>query len=484
MLDPSFGGDGQVQTAVGTEDRGNAMVLQPDGKIVVAGRTRPGAVRFDFALARYNADGSLDTTFGGGDGTVITSLSALASDDEALALALQPNGKIIAVGSMRNTGGGLIASGVIRYNADGTLDSTFGNGGIAIVDRAVDKAVALQTDGKIVIGGGGGSSQLADYQITRLLPNGSPDPTFGVGGHVTIDFAGSGDGVWGLAIQSDGKIVAGGQTRLLGDDDNFAVARLNPDGGLDTGFGSGGKVATDFDGSTDVGYAVTLQSDGRIIVAGQARTGTNEWAFGLVRYRIDGSIDTGFGNNGRVRTDVGIVDVAFAVKVQPNGKIVAAGLIGPGGFAVTRYNSDGTIDSSFGTGGIALAFFEGTDQARAVAIQPDGKIVVAGTADGGAIIGQFALARFFGDPFTGATGSISGRVLDANGNPARLAIVSLGGEQGGRVYTTINPFGYYRFSGLPLGSRYAISVVSKRNTFTIQPVLVNGAVPLDLQAEP
>jgi len=137
-LDPTFGMGGKVTTAVGTEDRGNAMVLQPDGKIVVGGRTRPGATRYDFALARYNADGSLDTSFGTG-GTVLTSLNrATAPEDEILALVLQPDGKIIAVGSARAASGAFISTGIVRYNPNGSLDSSFGNGGIVLINRVVD----------------------------------------------------------------------------------------------------------------------------------------------------------------------------------------------------------------------------------------------------------------------------------------------------------------------------------------------------------
>ena len=483
-LDPSFGNGGMVQIAMGTEDRANAMVLQPDGKLVVAGKTRLGAVRFDYVIARFNTNGSLDTTFGTG-GKVVTSLGFQGgSDDEAIALALQPNGKLVAVGNARGSSGGFVATGVVRYNSNGTLDQTFGTGGITLIQRSVDKAVALQADGKIVCGGGNASSEFGNYQLARLNRDGSLDNSFGDAGVVVLDFAGNADGIQGLAMQPDGKILAAGQARASGENEQFSLARFNPDGSLDTTFDGDGKVRTDFDGRDDFGYAVVLQPDGKIIVSGEARTDVNAVDFGLVRYNPDGSLDTGFGVNGRVRTpmDAGW-DTAFAVKLQPNGKIVAAGVIGPGGFAVARYNADGSLDTGF-AGGKTFAFFAGTDQGRALVIQPDGRIVVAGTADGGGILGEVALARFFGDQFTGMTGSISGRVLDANGNPARLAVVSLGGEQSGRVYSTINPFGYYRFIGLPLGTTYTISVVSKRDTFATLPVLVNGDVPVDLQAEP
>lgn len=413
-LDATFGAGGKVQTSVGTEDRGNAMVLQPDGKIVVCGRSRPGAVRFDFALARYNQDGSLDTSFGTG-GTVITSLAQPnGADDECLALALQPDGKLVAVGSQRSSGGALTATGIIRYNPNGTLDTTFGTGGIVILQRGVNNAVVLQPDGKIVVGGGGGDAQLANYQITRLNPNGSPDATFGTGGDVTIDFAGSGDGVWALALQPDGKIIAAGRSRVLGDDDNFAVARLNPDGSLDPNFGTGGKAVADFANDTDVGFGVVLQTDGKIIVSGRAKPSTNIFDFGLVRFNFDGTIDPTFGTGGRVTTNFfNGIDAAYAVKIQSNGKIVAAGVSGGSStaFGVARYSPNGSLDTTFGNGGLVETFFEGIDEGRALQIQPDGKIVVAGTANGGGVIGNFALARYLGD-----TVAPRGRLFDFDGD--------------------------------------------------------------------
>ena len=401
-LDPSFGAGGKVSTPIATEDRGNAMVLQPDGKLVVGGRSRPGATRFDFALARYNPDGSLDPTFGNG-GAVLTSLErAGAPDDEIHALALQPDGKIIAVGSAVTFGSGaLISTGIVRYNPDASLDPTFGNGGIVLIDRAVNFAVVLQPDGKIVCGGGGGVASTADFRLSRFNPDGSLDPTFGVGGNVDLDFNGSGDGVYALALTAEEKILAAGRSRSSspGDltQDNFAVARFNPDGSVDSTFGTGGKVTTDFNQEVDLGFAIVLQADNKFIVSGQAVPMTNFFDFGLVRYNENGSLDATFGNGGKVSTNFEFgADVAFAVKVQADGKIVAAGVKGGTStlFGLARYNANGTLDPSFGGDGKVETFFNGIDQARALQIQPDGKLVAAGTANGGAIIGQFALARY------------------------------------------------------------------------------------------
>lgn len=436
-LDPAFGSGGKVQTLINTEDRVYAMELQPDGKIIVGGRTRIGAGRFDFALARYNADGTLDSTFGSG-GMQITALNASgAPDDEIYGVAIQPDGKILAVGAAVTTGGALAFTGIVRYQTNGILDPTFGTNGIVLVRRAVDRAIALQPDGKILCGGGFGEFVENNFQIMRLNPNGSTDAAFGAAGIVTIDFNGSGDGVWALALQPDGRIVAAGRSRVLGGDDNFAVARLNTDGSLDQTFGIGGKAVADFANDTDLGFGVALQTDGKIIVSGRVLPQINIFDFGLARFNSDGGIDTSFGDNGRVTTNFfNGVDTAFAVKVQSNGKIVAAGARGgiETAFGIARYNPNGSLDASFGIGGKVETFFQGLDEARALQIQPDGKIIAAGTARGGASIGSFALARYLGDPVAALGKSFDfdgdGRADQAVFRPSDRTWYLLGSEVG------------------------------------------------------
>ena len=406
-LDPTFGGgDGMVVSDVGTEDRAYAMILQPDGKIVVAGRSREGRSFPDYELVRYNPDGSFDTTFGTG-GKVRTFVPTLAIWGEFWALALQPDGKIIAVGSVRSSSGALAATAVFRYHTNGSLDTTFGAGsGYVRIEHGVDRAVVLQPDEKIVCAGGGGDSFSSNFQISRLNADGSPDNAFDGDGHVAIDFAGSGDGAYDLALQPDGKIIAAGRSRTSpadGTSDNYALTRILPNGSLDTTFDGDGKVTTDFNNLQDIGFAVVLQADGKIIVSGQASPEINNYDFGLVRYNTDGSLDTTFDGDGKVLTNIGGYDISYDLKLQRNGKIVAGGLNLEGGgaaAAITRYNPDGSLDTSFNSDGKVAFFFYANDDIRALAIQPDGKILAAGTANGGEIIGKFAVARFLGDPVT------------------------------------------------------------------------------------
>jgi uncharacterized delta-60 repeat protein len=397
-LDASFGDRGMVTTRFGDKnDYAYSVAIQSDGKIVAAGYARVGTDE-DFALARYNDDGTLDASFGNG-GQVMTGLGS--SDDYAYAMALDGHGKIVAAGGA-SRGGNWEDFALTRYDDAGSLDTTFGNGGQVTTgfgNRSEQaRAVAIQGDGKIVAAGYQESRFGNTFALARYNSDGTLDASFGSGGQVTTNFGNEYDYAYAVAIQSDGKIVAAGYAFIWSDFD-FALARYNSDGSLDASFGSGGRVSTDF-GGWDYAYAVAIQSDGKIVVAGYAPVGGNN-NFALARYNSDGSLDTSFGSGGMVTTDFGSEnDRASAVAIQRDGKIVAAGFAMVGGypdFALARYNSDGTLDASFGNGGkVTTGFGSGNDFASALAIQSDGKIVVAGNAVVSDYPG-FALARYNSD---------------------------------------------------------------------------------------
>ena len=241
--------------------------------------------------------------------------------------------------------------------------------------------------------------------------SGALDATFGIGGKVTTDFAGDSDEARGVVLQPDGKIVAAGAANTEGSRDrgsggDFALARYNPNGALDATFGTGGKVTTDFNGDDDAAFGVVLQPDGKIVAAGAAKTSYRGQDFALARYNPNGTLDATFGTGGKVTTDFnGDDDAAFGVVLQPDGKIVAAGAAKTSyrgqDFALARYNPNGTLDATFGTGGKVTTDFNGDDAAFGVVLQPDGKIVAAGAAntegsrDRGSG-GDFALARYLG----------------------------------------------------------------------------------------
>lgn len=387
-LDPSFNMDGKVTTDFSSDEVGNAVAIQSDGKIVVAGsgNTSDG---YDFAVFRYHANGVADTSFGI-NGVVTTAMGELG--DYAYTIAIQSDGKIVVAGTS-DIAGYDYSFALARYNADGSLDSSFGAGGKVITQlpHSGISEIAIQPDGKIVAAGSTwdySRSELLDFAVARYLPNGSLDTTFGVNGIVETDFAFSYERASSVAIQSDGKIVAGGD--ICYDDccflPSFALVRYNPNGSLDTSFGVGGKVRTSF---SEVGSAyansIVIQPDGRIIAVGSETNydyGNADLA--LARYNSDGSLDNSFDSDGLVTTDLGRSESANSIALQGDGRIVLAGetrsyVVGDqSDFVVARYNANGSIDGSFGTNGSVTTSFLNADVASAVAIQADGKIVAAG----------------------------------------------------------------------------------------------------------
>ncbi|MHC4550311.1 MAG: delta-60 repeat domain-containing protein [Planctomycetota bacterium] len=390
-LDRSFGKAGLVQTDFsGARDTAFGVVVQPDGRIVAAG-TDDGD---RFALARYLETGKLDTTFGK-NGKVTTDLGT--SWAWAYAVALQPDGKILVAGVAGND------FGLARFEADGRLDRSFGSEGWVLTDFGgqgdYGYDVFVQVDGKIVVAGPVWISDATnhDFGLARYRPDGSLDAGFGTGGKVATDISGATDWAYDAALQPDGKIVVVGSAGTYQAFD-FAVVRYLAAGKLDSSFGTGGKVTTDFRGGSDVAYGVAILSDGRIAVGGYAEPANAE-DFALACYLSDGSLDESFGVKGRVLTDFGLRDQIRALIVLANDRLVAAGLAGPKpglDFALASYLSDGSLDPDFGTGGLVTTDVGGEfDGAHAVALQPDGKVVAAGTVSD-FDTADFALTRYGG----------------------------------------------------------------------------------------
>jgi uncharacterized delta-60 repeat protein/gliding motility-associated-like protein len=395
-LDLSFDNDGKVTTDFGSStDYAWSAAIQSDGKIVVAGYSNNGP-NIDFALVRYNADGSLDNTFDN-DGKVTTDFGN--SDDVGRAVAIQIDGKIVVAGSSFQ--GSISNFALVRYNADGSLDNTFDSDGkvTTVIGSISDYgySVAIQSDGKIVVAGYSYSGSKYDLALVRYNTNGSLDNTFDSDGKVTTDFERTDYGKYSLAIQSDGKIVVAGRTLNVSDDD-FALVRYNIDGSLDNTFDSDGKLTTAIGSDNDFGYSVAIQSDGKIVVAGSSYSGSN-WNFALVRYNADGSLDNSFDIDGKVTTDFGSDnDFGYSVAIQSDGKIVVAGQSYNGStndFALVRYNADGSLDNSFDIDGKVITVIGSGSLGYSIAIQCDGKIVVAGQNDNSSNW-DFALVRYLG----------------------------------------------------------------------------------------
>jgi len=384
-IDTDFGTNGFVTRQIGTWSNNiSSAVIKADGKIIVAGSTNYGNGGYQhFNLSGFTANGSVDHTYatdGNASGEIGKTNSGINS------IAIQSDGKIIVAGKTNTSPTEVNNTDMVigRYNTNGILDNTFGINGIVNAqmggtDEQVN-CVAIQNDGKIVTAGYSGNGNSSDFVLTRYLSNGIPDNTFGISGIVLTPIGSAGDArARSVIIQPDGKIITAGYSRDIVSDADFTLARYNTNGSLDNSFGLNGIVNAPIDIYIDFAYAVTLQKDGKIIAAGGSFT-ENQYQFVLARFKSNGRLDSAFGTNGRVITPVGYFGYAFSTVIQPDDKIIAAG-ISNNGVALIRYNTDGTLDSLFGTNGIVTTQVHERALAYSSALQSDGKIIVAGFAE-------------------------------------------------------------------------------------------------------
>lgn len=333
--DSSFGSD-DVEPATGAFEAGaQAVAIQDDGKIVVAGYSRGLGGESEFAVARYHPDGTLDTSFDG-DGMAITSLRS--ASNTGMSLAIHDDGKIVVVGYSGPPGSHDFV--VARYDSNGSLDSSFGGTGTVTTsvsdgnDEAM--AVAIQSNGGVVVAGVGAAA----FELVRYTPDGTLDPTFGDAGIVSTS-PGQNGGAWGIAIQSDGRIVVAGRVST-----GTALARYLADGQLDPSFDGDGIVKNDIALLHDQPHALVIQPDGRIVVGGYY-SGAAAEGFAVVRYKPDGSLDSSFGVGGILETKIAVVGGgAYAVTLQPDGGILVVSERNgerAGGIAITRYDANGKL---------------------------------------------------------------------------------------------------------------------------------------------
>jgi uncharacterized delta-60 repeat protein len=377
----------------------------------------------------HAADGAPDIGFAGTGKTLTSFPYGMAIGSTVV---VQPDGKAVVAGLVGDQNFEPIW-GIVRYNVDGTLDQTFGTGGKATVDFKsyytwkVD--IKLQSDGKILLGGAVAPLfQNVDFGIARLNTDGTLDQTFGNGGTMAYDMSGIGypDGIMGLAVQSDGKIVAAGYAVDHPGYFDFGVLRVNPNGSIDSTFGTGGKVMVDFQDMEDLGADVAIQSDGKIVVVGTSATPNFERDFAAIRLSANGTLDATFGAGGKTTVSFDQYDEGNAVGIQTDGKIVIGGSAGAGSvatsnFGLTRLNTDGSIDTSFGVNGRTTTdFFTGLDHINDLLIQPDGKIVAAGdvTSDisNVELYVDYGIARYDTNGALDSTFGASGKVNTDFGN--------------------------------------------------------------------
>jgi uncharacterized delta-60 repeat protein len=427
-LDLTFGPDHSGKVLTDFAGSQNDVALQADGKLVVSSDSAGGP----FALVRYNADGSLDTTFG--TGGLVTRAAPPGFGFFATDVEVRPDGVIVAIGHGLRTDSPTAQQ--FQYLASFSPD----NGSVLNEQFVISLpgsrtpfdqyALAVQGDNKVLVGGdvGPDSNGYNHFHLERHNADLTLDTSFGVNGSVTLIVGGQ-DSIDALAIQGDGKIVAAGAV-ANGLSEDFALARFNPDGSLDDGsandstpgdrFGTGGKVVLAFDVGTtvadqnDFATAVAIEPDGKLVAAGTALATPGDVA-ALARFNADGSLDDGsandstpgdtFGTGGKVTTSFGFaISEVSDLALQANGKIVVCGNTGSSGstrqFVVARYNPDGRLDGSFGPdgNGTVITPFGSNDIASGLALQPDGKIVAVGSSDS-----RIALARYQGDPLSSAT---------------------------------------------------------------------------------
>lgn len=409
-LDLAFGTGGKTTMAVDLDAIVGDVAVQSDGKVVITGSSSKIGVGAAVELVRLTSGGAPDTSFGI-SGRVTTSIGSSTSRGQAV--VIQGDGKILVLAEARAEGQVLPVVALARYTNSGVLDSSFGNGGIVLTptvstssETAYASDLVLQSDGRIVVAGMIQVGSVRSYMLLRYTTSGVLDTSFGTGGKsiVPAGFINPAS----VAMQADGKIVVAGRGWDV--KGVFELARFTSNGSLDTGFGTNGVVQTSFVGNEAAVSSVALQSDGKIVAVGYVYL-SNGQAVALARYTAQGVLDADFGDGGKLTTRISTEDEGRSVALQSDGKIVVGGWTTEAGsahlsyymnnFAVWRYTSTGALDTGFGSGGVAITSFGGgRDRAWGLALGGDGTIVVAGTDDTNPGIYptkyEFAVARHLG----------------------------------------------------------------------------------------
>lgn len=421
-LDTAFGVGGKVvsyvdQSTINRFDIIQSLAIQPDGKIVACGKSKSGSVNIS-VLMRYNSNGTFDTTFGTNGIVTVPMGSAY---NPATCVKLLSDGKIIVSGESKT--GSYTDFCIARYNSNGSLDATFGTNGLVTTDfggkNDVGFCLEIQPDNKIIVSGYHDiiepNNRDSNFAVARYNYDGTLDNSFGSMGKVSLNFGANLTYSFSVEIancaklQSDGKIIVAGYTDATSNygDKNFALLRLNADGSLDSSFGVNGKVITDFGGRERI-FWIVITPDDKIIGVGNSDTNSipSDSKIVLAKYQSNGALDTTFGTNGKVETQVNNViknDLIRYAELQSDGKLVCTGYTLVSNvnyttdFLLMRYNANGSLDTTFDNDGIVTTnFTNGTDQSQALKIQSDGKILCGGSTyeSSGSSNSNFALVRY------------------------------------------------------------------------------------------
>ena len=402
----------------------------------------------------HAADGDFDITFDN-DGKLTTTIG---NRSEAADVAIQSDGKIVVAVSVQN--GASYDFGLVRYNTDGSLDNTFDGDGKVIIpvgsNSDFPESVLIQPDGKILVGGASFNGGNNDFAIVRVTTTGTLDPTFGSGGKVITPVLLGHEDIFAMGLQSDGKIVVAGYT--INFDYDFAVVRYLSNGVVDNTFGSSGEAVVDFDFTNDTGFSLVVQSDDKIVVVGATEDANPH--VGMLRLTANGSLDNTFGIGGKVTSSIGTVSVAREVLLQSDGRLIVIGYTTTSGntdFLLVRYSNNGIIDPTFGSNGsVTSPIGTSLDYAWDGALQSDGKIIVVGDSFNGANT-DFVVARYL------STGQ-----LDATFGNGGVKVNDFGNDEDAFYGVAIQSDGKIIGAGSSsVGSDYILTLARYRATSTL-----------------
>ena len=401
-LDLSFSGDGKTTINIASgADESYASAIQPDQKIILVGTGVTGQ-NADIELVRLYTDGQLDSSFGS-EGKVVSDFGS--NHEYARSVEIQPDDKIVVGGFIYNYSSNYDFA-LIRYLPNGSLDNTFGTNGKVQTDVFYDDRlydIALLPDGKILaVGYTVNISGRSDIAIVKYNSDGTLDNSFGTGGMVLTPVGTTDDFGYCIALQSNGKFIVSGFYEVTGNNNDVFVARYNSDGTLDNSFGSNGISLLTIGNGHDEVYSVAIQTDGKIVLGGYTRVGYNNFNLLLIRITSNGSLDSQFGNSGFIiKSFSNADDFGRFVNIQSDGKIILSGSCTINyypyeDFFICRFNQDGSDDLTFGINGTVINLIGNTSsRSYSSCIQNDGKIILAGSAHINGFM-EFAIARYHG----------------------------------------------------------------------------------------
>jgi len=500
-LDPTFGTNGAAITDLGSAmDTGNSILVQSDGRILMLGYAQLDQNlpyhRIPVIL-RYNADGTVDTTFAVNGKLIVDTGDSVYGTQ----MALQADGRLVIVGGTNH--GQYVA---VRYDANGkNKDMTFGTNGNAVVPSFLDNFytfecsdILIQPDQKIVVAGReSNQGNFTDFVIARFNADGTPDETFIANGIFIMDRTNFPNNRFNnakaVAIQPDGKLVITGHMEDYEGDEQISLTRLNTDGFPDTSFGTNGKgtVTSPLATYESSNSALVLQPDGKIVVAGSTfpYSGTADQDVVIARFNNDGSLDPTFDGDGIVVSDFGDNENGNDLVLQADGKIMVTGKSGSD-VLLARYNANGSLDNTFGDNGKVVNDFGGSDDAKAIKLQPDGKIVTAGTSNGDALVTRYTLTDSGVKSVTTTIRSFAaydGWILESDENTGLGGTVNksattfnLGDDQKDRQYRSI-----ISFNTLPIPDNAFITSaelrIKRHGQMGTDPFTTHGNLFLDMR---